>query len=196
MSVKGLGCTIFKVPQDNPDMVKIPERIRNKLKRPLGKLHKDFKGLIKLSRTRRIIAVGDVCTLSLLAMGIKPHLAVFDYRLMRRKLDSGMINILKLHFKKPRKYRNPAGTLSDRILADAGQLIEKGGAVFIEGEEDLTALAFIASASSIDVVVYGQPREGLVVVEPSKRIKKKIEGWLASAMALRHEIKGDKRKQA
>lgn len=164
-------------------MVQIPDRIRNKLKKPLGKLYKDFRVLKKLSLTHRIIAVGDVCTLSLLAMGIKPHLAVFDHRLMRSKLDPGMINILRMHFKRPTKYRNPAGTLSDRILADAGKLIEKGGAVFVDGEEDLTALAFIVSASSKDIVVYGQPREGLVVVQPDKKLKKKIEGWLASSVS-------------
>jgi uncharacterized protein (UPF0218 family) len=164
-------------------MVQIPDQIRNKLKKPLGKLYKDFRVLKKLSLTHRIIAVGDVCTLSLLAMGIKPHLAVFDHRLMRSKLDPGMINILRMHFKKPRKYRNPAGTLSDRILADAGKLIEKGGAVFVDGEEDLTALAFIVSASSKDIIVYGQPREGLVVVQPDRKIKKKIEGWLASSVS-------------
>ena len=163
-------------------MVKIPDSVRNKLKRPLGKLYKDFRVLKKLSHTHRVIAVGDVCTLSLLAMGIKPHLAVFDYRLMRRKLDPGMVNILRLHFKKPKKYKNPAGTLSDKILADAGKLIEDGGAIFVDGEEDLTALAFIANASSTDVIVYGQPREGLVIVEPDKRIKNQIKKWLAMSL--------------
>ena len=177
-------------------MVKIPDHIRSKLKRPLGKLYKDFRVLKRLSLSRRIIAVGDVCTLSLLAMGIRPHLAVFDHRLMRRRLDPGMINILRMHFKKPKRYRNPPGTLSDRIIADAGKLIKRGGGVFIDGEEDLTALAFIASASSRDVVVYGQPAEGLVVVEPDERIKKKVGGWLASAVSLRHKVKRDKRKQA
>lgn len=176
-------------------MVRIPDWIRKELKKPLGKLHKDFKAVTRLSRTRRIIAVGDVCTLSLLAMGIKPHLAVFDYRLMRHRLDPGMINILKLHFKKPKKYRNPPGTLSDKILADASRLIAKGGAVFIEGEEDLTALAFIAGASRADIIVYGQPGEGLVVVEPDKKIKDRVRRWLA-AVSLGHEVKRDKRKQA
>ncbi len=176
-------------------MVKIPGHIKKQLKRPLGKLHKDFRVLRKLSHTRRIISVGDVCTLSLLAMGIRPHLAVFDYRFMRRKLDSGMINILKLNFKKPKRYRNPPGTLSEKILADARRLIDKGGSVLIEGEEDLTALAFIASASRSDIVVYGQPGKGLVVVEPNKKIKDRIGRWLAS-VSLSHKVKRYKRKQA
>jgi uncharacterized protein (UPF0218 family) len=172
-------------------MVRIPDKIRSRLKKPLGALHQDFSGLKKLSKTRRIISVGDVCTLGLLAMGIRPHLAVFDYRLMRQKLDPGMINILRFHFKNPRRYKNPPGTVSEEILAQARELIEKGGAVLIEGEEDLTALAFIVNASKKEIIVYGQPGEGMVVVEPDKKLKKKIERWLA-AVTLGHEVERDK----
>ena len=84
-------------------LMKIPDKIKAELKKPLGELEKDFRQIKKLSHSHRIIAVGDVCTLGLLAMGIKPHLAVFDYRFMRKKLDSGMVSILHLYFPKPKK---------------------------------------------------------------------------------------------
>ena len=170
-------------------MVRISEEIKDKLKKPLGKLQRDFKGIRRLSRTHRIIAVGDVCTLGLLAMGIKPHLAVFDYLFMRHRLDPGMIRILELHFKKPKKYKNAPGTLSERLSSDAVGLISEGGAVLIDGEEDLTALAFILGAGKTDIVIYGQPNEGMVLVRPDIKLKKKIEGWL-SAASLHHEIEG------
>ena len=161
-------------------MVKIPERVRKQLKKPLGSLYKDFKEIRKLSQDHRIIAIGDICTLALLAMGIEPHLAVFDFRFMRKDLGPEMQNILRMYYKKPKKYRNAAGTLSDKLLRDAGKLIKKGGAIFIEGEEDLTALAFIRSGTEKDVIVYGQPHMGIVVVKHDKKIKKKIEKWLSS----------------
>lgn len=174
-------------------MVRIPERTRGQLKRPLGKLYKDFREIRRLSKDHRIIAVGDVCTLALLAMGIRPHLAVFDFRLMRRRLDSGMENILRMYYKKPKRYKNPAGTLSEKILADAEKLIKKGGGVFIDGEEDLTALAFILKGSTKEIIVYGQPHMGLVVVRPDAKIKKKINQWLvAASSSLGHEIEGHK----
>ncbi len=174
----------------------IPPAVKEQLKRPLGRLQTDFWLVKRLSRSRRIIAIGDVCTLSLLAMGIRPHLAVFDHLFMRHRLDPGMVKILKLHFPKQARYRNPAGTLSEKLLREAPALLRRGGAVRIDGEEDLTALAFIRSAGKEDVIVYGQPNSGMVVVVPDKRIKKKIEGWLsvASAAALGHEVEGDERE--
>jgi len=172
-------------------MVKIPGRIREELRKPLGQVQKDFRKIKELSRNHRVIVVGDVCTLGLLAAGIRPYLAVYDHRFMRQRLDSGMVSILAVHFKNPKKYDNPAGTLSERIVKDAPKLLKEGGAVLIRGEEDLTALAFILAAGPRDLVVYGQPHEGLVLVKPNGKIKKKIKGWLASAVALGHEIKRD-----
>jgi hypothetical protein len=89
-----------------------------------------------------------------------------------------MINALRASFKKMRTYPNPAGTVSDRLLADAAGLVREGGAVLIEGEEDLTALAFVLSAGENDLVVYGQPDEGVVVVRPDAKLKKRISNWL------------------
>ncbi len=169
----------------------IPPAVKEQLKKPLGRLQTDFRLVKKLSRSRKVVAVGDVCTLSLLAMGIRPHLAVFDHLFMRHRLDPGMVKILALHFPKQRRYRNPAGTLSERLLRDAPRLMKEGGAVLIDGEEDLTALAFIRSAGADYVIVYGQPNSGMVVVLPDGKIKKKIDGWLSAAStALGHEIEG------
>ncbi|MFH0884166.1 MAG: DUF359 domain-containing protein [Candidatus Micrarchaeota archaeon] len=170
-------------------MVAIPADIKAALKEPLGKLQKGYEGLGDLSRTHRIISIGDVCTLGLLGAGVRPHLAVFDYLFMRLDLEPERKKILENAFRNPARYRNPPGTLSESIIADAPMLIEKGGAVLIDGEEDLTALAFIRSAGREDIIIYGQPGEGVVVVVPDERLKKKIDRWL-SAAALGHEIEG------
>ncbi|MEW6723073.1 MAG: DUF359 domain-containing protein [Candidatus Micrarchaeota archaeon] len=164
--------------------MRIPDAVRAKLKRPLGTLVTDYRRIGRLAKGRRVISVGDVCTLCLLAVGIRPHLAVFDHLFMRMRLDSGMVGALERNFSRPKRYRNPAGTLSEKILADAPALIRRGGAVLIYGEEDLTALAFILASGPKDVIVYGQPKKGMVVVLPDAKIKKKIAGWLSAAVAL------------
>ncbi|MBN1169728.1 DUF359 domain-containing protein [Candidatus Micrarchaeota archaeon] len=161
--------------------MKISETAKEQLKQPLGELHSNFKKIRELGRDHRIISVGDVCTLSLLAAGIKPHLAVFDYRSMRAGMDKKRIDILKIHYNNPREYKNPAGTVSDEIIRDAGKLIEEGGAILINGEEDLTALAFIAKAKEKDVVVYGQPEQGIVIVIPDKKTREKVSFLLRSS---------------
>ncbi len=166
----------------------IPEKVRKELKHPLGELHIDFRKIRKLSSSMRIISIGDVCTLGLLAMGMRPHLAVFDHRYMRHELDPGFVKILERNYPNPLRMSNPPGTLSDEIIKNAGNLIETGGAVLIDGEEDLTALAFIKSAGKNDLIVYGQPNEGMVLVIPNDNVKKKIEKWLAAAVSLGHEV--------
>ena len=159
----------------------IPEQVRNELKKPLGSVHADFKEIMDLSRTHRIISVGDVCTLGMLSMGVRPHLAVFDHLYMRRILTPGVIRILESNFKNPKKNKNSPGTLSKGIHSHAAKLLEEGGAVLIDGEEDLTALAFIMAAGAKDVIVYGQPDEGMVVVKPNKALKKKVKEWIRLA---------------
>ncbi|MFH1785256.1 MAG: DUF359 domain-containing protein [Candidatus Micrarchaeota archaeon] len=171
--------------------MEIPEKIKNELKKPLGQLITLEE--IKKTEAKRIISVGDVCTLNLIFVGITPHLAVFDHLYMRRKLEADAIAKLKSKFANPKKYKNQPGTISEELINDAEKILEEGGAVLIEGEEDLTALAFILVANENDIIVYGQPNEGMVMVIPDKEIKNKIKNWLATA-ALGHEVKGDESK--
>ncbi|HID73222.1 TPA: DUF359 domain-containing protein, partial [Candidatus Micrarchaeota archaeon] len=173
--------TIIKFEQVRVAM-RIPEKVKKELKKPLGKVHPDYSAVMKLSEGRRIISVGDICTLGLLQIGIRPHLAVFDFRFMRKRLQPEYVNVLKREFKKSRRIKNAKGTLSDSIMKRAGALIEEGGAVLIDGEEDLTALAFIDSADSDDILVYGQPGKGIVVVEMDKKTKKKVKELLSAAL--------------
>jgi hypothetical protein len=167
-------------------VIAVSERVREELKKPLGTLIKDIS-LLRRRPHQRIISIGDVCTIEFLSSGVTPHLAVFDFKSMRKPLHEKGVKML-LSLGEPKRYKNPPGTLSERILGDAGMLLERGGAVLIEGEEDLTALAFILAAKEDDIIVYGQPKEGMVVVKPSEKLKKKIKGWLASAASLGHEI--------
>ncbi|MBU0528070.1 DUF359 domain-containing protein [Candidatus Micrarchaeota archaeon] len=160
--------------------MQISQKVKEQLKQPLGELHIDFKRIKELSQNHRIISIGDVCTLGLLVMGIRPHLAVFDHKFMRMPLETESIEILKRYFKDPKKYSNPAGTISDEISRDAKKLIEEGGSILIDGEEDLTALIFILNADENDIIVYGQPKQGIVIVNPDKKIKEKINKLLSA----------------
>lgn len=160
-------------------MITLPKKELKKLKKPLGKVYTTMEKIKELSHNHRIVSVGDICTLALLAVGIKPHLAVFDYMYMRRKLDDMFIAALENAFKTREKYKNPRGTLSKKLLKDAPKLMKKGGAVLIDGEEDLTALAFIANAGKKDIIVYGQPKKGMVIVVPEKKLKIRIRTLLS-----------------
>lgn len=162
-------------------MAIIPDKIKEKLKTPLGALERDPKRISGMCSGKRVIAVGDICVLKLLELGIIPHLAVFDFLSKRAPLDPASKAKLIARYPKPVVYKNPHGTLSDSIIHDAKDLIGKGGAILIDGEEDLTALAFILGAESGDIVAYGQPDAGLVLVVVDEKIKNKIRRLLSSA---------------
>ena len=159
-------------------IMKISEHARSKLKKPLGKVHKSLETIKSLSKKYRIISVGDICTLALLCIGVRPHLAVFDFKYMRQALPQGMASILKREFKNIKTIENKAGTISEALLKNAKTIIKNGGALHIVGEEDLTALVFIKNASEKEIIVYGQPNEGIVVVRPDKKTKKFIDSLL------------------
>ncbi len=170
-------------------MVKITPKVRAQLKKPLGKLCKTLEEVKKHSYTHKIVAVGDVTTLALLGIGIRPHLAVFDFKYMRRKLTEELENVIRRHFRSIITLSNPAGTLSEEVLAAAPKLLKTGGAVKINGEEDLTALAFVKFADKNMLIVYGQPNEGIVVVEPTASIKKKVDWMLENGEMVKAKTK-------
>jgi uncharacterized protein (UPF0218 family) len=160
-------------------MVELSAEARIELKEPLGKLYKEIRAAKELNVDKRIISVGDICTINLLKNGIKPHLAVFDYRFMRNNLNPQDKKVLTNEYPNPVVYLNPAGSLSDEIIEDAPTLLENGGAILIVGEEDLCALAFILEGDECDLIIYGQPDQGIVVVVPDKEIKGRIRRMLS-----------------
>jgi hypothetical protein len=79
----------------------IPEEVREQLKEPLGKVYHGYSWARKAAGKGRIISVGDVCTLGLLGEGVVPHLAVFDFRCMRRPLGEREVSALRKAFPDP-----------------------------------------------------------------------------------------------
>ncbi len=170
--------------------MKIPDKIRERLKMPIGKVHIDFVEIKRLSKNHKIISVGDVCTLALLQLGIMPHLAVFDFRCKRDEISEKKKNILRQAFPEMESLRNHSGHISEEIMENAQRLLDKGGGLLIEGEEDLTALAFIKEANEKYVLVYGQPNEGVVIVRIDEKTKKRLDELLLSP-AFTGEVEGD-----
>jgi len=158
-------------------MALVPEEIKNQLKEPLGRIG-DPGELRTLSRMFRIISVGDISTLHCLEEGVVPFIAVFDFVYMRKPLDERRRKKLMMAFPKFVRVSNPPGTISQELVSLASSLIEKGGAIKVDGEEDLTALVFIALADSRTAIIYGQPDAGLVFVEPNEETKNKAKAIL------------------
>ena len=136
------------------------------LKEPFGTLIPD-KQVTKqkisqmLKGSKKVIAVGDATTERLVSFGMTPDIAVIDGR-ERRSRRSYPTN----YQAKELRCANPAGAISEeavKVLQDALKM-PPPVRVLVDGEEDMLALPFFAMSPKDAVVLYGQPLEGLVVV--------------------------------
>lgn len=153
------------------------------MKTPLGQLiagepSETVPRLVHILETKNppmFAVVGDYTSKNILEAGLDPDIIVLDYRVMRRDvdpLDHGDRRILRA--------KNPRGTVDQEAwstLEEAVTLNSKS-AVIVEGEEDLLVLPLISLMPLGSVIVYGQPREGMVLVEASEERK----GWAESFM--------------
>lgn len=144
--------------------------LRVKLKSPLGILLKGsfdrtiekFEKMVKTKKPSMIISVGDALSEALLKHGILPRILIIDYKIMRKPAVPLMTEDYEIA-----RLRNDAGTISDDAWAVVESAVKHDGNVkiVVEGEEDMLTLVAILSAPENALVVYGQPREGMVVVE-------------------------------
>ncbi len=156
------------------------------LKRPFGTLvlEKDIskqKILSMLEGAKKIITVGDATTERLLSFGVTPDIAVID-GLERRSRRDHSIN----YHTKEMLCTNPAGAISReavRVLQNALNT-PPPITVTVQGEEDMLALPLFVIAPKGSTVLYGQPLEGIVLVNITEEKQDQ-------AKDLMHKISGD-----
>jgi uncharacterized protein (UPF0218 family) len=146
----------------------IPTDINDKhlLKQPFGTLvlEKDItreKILSMLEGAKKIITVGDATTERLISFGITPDIAVID-GVERRSPRDHSTN----YHAKEMLCTNPAGMISKEALYVLQRALETPSfvRVKVQGEEDMLALPMFTMAPKGSVVLYGQPLEGIVLV--------------------------------
>ena len=136
------------------------------LKRPFGTLvvEKEIsksKIMLMLDSATKIITVGDATTERIVSFGITPDIAVID-GVERRSLRNRSIN----YGAEEMFCTNPAGMIADEAIEVLQKALEASTPIRIkvQGEEDLLALPLFAMAPKGSVVLYGQPLEGMVLV--------------------------------
>ncbi len=154
-------------------MAQISERLRQRLKKPLGKVV-PFAEAAEMLRGRRVIAVGDEIAFNFLERGEIPFVSVFDFNTLRVPVEDRVKGKLKEFYPKPEETEKPAGELNEEMFSIAKRLLKTGGGLYVNGEEDLFALPF-ALLIEEEVVVYGQPGEGCVILEKGSFEKEELE---------------------
>jgi len=151
----------------------LKKECREKLKKPLGKLIKKELELLKELKNKEIITVGDKTTQTILGLGLKPKLAIVDYRIERKDIEFNYRN-----FSKKLKAKNKPGQISIESVKKIKESKKYEDCLLeIDGEEDLLVLPSLLELEK-GIVCYGQPNEGIVVIRINHRTKEKIKNLL------------------
>jgi uncharacterized protein (UPF0218 family) len=146
---------------------RLPEAERSSLKKPFGRVFPDIRALLPSIRGRTVYAVGDVVTYNLLREGVIPRIAIIDGHTMRAPCT----RVPELPFRRI-VARNPPGTISDDLVRAIRDAVSHPPAlIFVEGEEDLAVLPLVLAAPPGAVILYGQPKEGVVLREVDREAK-------------------------
>ncbi len=146
-------------------MLFLPESLRPEVKKPFGKVHRG-EGYLKAARSakRPLIAVGDQCGFDLISSGIVPDILIFDFKIKRKEIPTEMKKAFAPHAKNAYVVLSPAGYLSEKLEEAVDAVLAEGkGAIFVVGEDDLSALLVMAKAKD-GTLSYGQPDQGAVLL--------------------------------
>jgi hypothetical protein len=154
----------------------LQKELRKKFKKPLGELYDSLDDIkYSLSQYDYIISVGDVTTKNLIESKFLPNLGIIDNKIQRGD-STNRINYDAIVL----NAKNPAGTITDNLWETIDKAIssiknsKNNYLIVVKGEEDLAVLPCILLAPKNTVIMYGQPNEGLVVLD-AETVKKKAE---------------------
>ncbi|WP_455285254.1 GTP-dependent dephospho-CoA kinase family protein [[Eubacterium] cellulosolvens] len=160
----------------------LTEGLRSSLKQPLGRLfrgggsevYQQIAQLISLRKPPRVIFVGDAVSRNATARGLRRDVVIIDNKEMRVQTKP-----LGASTGRTFRVRNEPGTISSNAWVAVDEAVEAGNAVMIvDGEEDLLTLVAMAVAPLGSFVIYGQPGEGVVLVEVDEEARKKVHSFL------------------
>ena len=158
-------------------MLILKEEYRKKFKKPFGKIYPDLNNINKsLLENHFTISIGDETTNNLLNADIIPKIGIID-NIIERKTSKHNIeyNAITLNAV------NPPGTITDELWAaieKSFDFCEKSNVlIVVDGEEDLAVIPCVLMAPEGALILYGQPGEGVVLVETDK-VKEKAKEML------------------
>lgn len=152
----------------------LTDELREVLKKPIGFLipndNLTYNKIMQyIDKNKMIITVGDATTERLVQLGIIPSIQIVDGKEMR---VSRPIQLTKME--NEIKASNPAGKISKEALIALSSALKskKPVRIFVDGEEDLLTLPCIALSPYGTFVLYGQPKEGIVIIKVNEESKR------------------------
>jgi GTP-dependent dephospho-CoA kinase len=148
-------------------MLILPEENRRLFEEPFGELHQSIEEILPRLVNKTVYAVGDVVTYNLHRCGITPAIAIVDGYTMRSPCSR-----LPAVRGESIRVKNPAGTLTDELeRALEHAVLHPPVTILVDGEEDLAVIPLVLAAPRGAIVLYGQPKRGVVLrtVDPEAK---------------------------
>ena len=163
--------------------MKLPNSLRDQLKIPLGILlpEKDAtkQNILKhISNNSFVITVGDRTTEKMINFELTPSLQIIDSQEKRVKREPPKTADIVTEL----TCENPAAEITEQSIDVIRRAFSSKTPVRItvNGEEDLLVIPVCIYAPKNSVVLYGQPNEGLVIVQITPEIRNKTQRLLDS----------------
>ncbi len=149
-------------------MLILKKESRGVFKKPFGKLHSTLHDVNKdFLENHFVISIGDATTKNLLDADIIPKIGIIDNKI-EREISKHQIEYDAITL----KVDNPPGTITDELwkaIEKAKYLAKEVNVlIIVNGEEDLAVIPGVLTAPKNSIILYGQPGEGIVVVEADK----------------------------
>jgi len=158
--------------------LQLSDDLRDQLKNPLGNLISDNDPnkeniLKKISAESILITVGDRTTENMLQLGLKPQIQIIDGLEKRNQCIVPVDDTINTNL----SCRNPPGEITEesiRVIQKAFSC-EPPVRITVDGEEDLLVIPVCIHAPENSIVMYGQPNEGLVIVQITPDTRAKVQ---------------------
>ena len=164
---------------DSEVVVSLQEALRGELKDPMGEVYTDAEALFSAADPP-LIAVGDIVTYHLIEADHRPDVALIDGQTKRSAIEDHIQEAIDAGvFDREVEVENAAAGLNAGLLSALATAIDaavegESTVIVVDGEEDLATLPAVAAAPAGASVVYGQPDEGMVLVECDDEIKTRV----------------------
>jgi uncharacterized protein (UPF0218 family) len=156
-------------------MLILPEEHRRLFKEPFGVLYRTMDEVVPLIEGKDVYTVGDVVTHNLQKKGITPAVAIVDGYTMRSPCN----RMLVFHGECI-QVKNPAGTITDELISALEHAVRNPpSTIIVDGEEDLAVIPLVLTAHDGGIVLYGQPRKGVVLRTIDSEARKTAQRLLA-----------------
>ena len=162
--------------------MRLSEKLRDQLKKPLGLLipenYTTKENISKnIAKDAFVITVGDATTEKMIKFGFDVSLQIVDSLEKRNKRDlpEGKVKTILTCV-------NPAAEITAESISVIRQAFDITSPVriIVKGEEDLLVLPVAVYAPNNSVILYGQPNEGLVIVQVTEEVRNKASSIMNS----------------